>query len=201
MTFVLGLTGSIATGKSTVLGLFGKAGIPVVSADEIVHELYRNEAVAPVGALFPEAVSKGEIDRGMLAASLAGKSDRLNALEKIVHPMVRQKIAQYLDHQRRKHAELVVVEIPLLFETNADYPVDAIAVTWCDPALLRQRALARPGMNVEKLEAILARQLPQDDKKQRADFLIDTGVSLAQTAEQVTQIIADCRRRGERNTH
>lgn len=195
MTFVLGLTGSIATGKSTVLELFAKAGIPTISADTIVHDLYEDEAVGPVGALFPEAVESYRINRERLSALLKISPERFAELEAVVHPLVRRKTLDFLATPAVAGADLAVIEIPLLFETGADYPLDATAVTWCADAELRRRALARPGMTVEKLDAILARQMPQAQKKQLASYVIDTGTSLEATKDQVNDIIADCSRR------
>ncbi len=195
MTFVLGLTGSVATGKSTVLQLFAEAGIPTISADKIVHDLYEGEAVGPVGALFPEAVESYRINRERLSVLLNIAPDRFAELEAVVHPLVRQKTLDFLATPAVAEADMAVIEIPLLFETGADYPLDATAVTWCADAELRRRALARPGMTVEKLDAILARQMPQAQKKQLARYVIDTGTSLEATRDQVNDIIADCRRR------
>jgi dephospho-CoA kinase len=170
----LGLTGSIATGKSTVLKAFADLGVPVFSADDAVHELYRGEAVAPVEALFPGVSHKGEIDRVELSKRLLAQPERLKELEAVVHPLVRQRVAKFLADTESTGAELAVVDIPLLFESGHDYGLDRVAVTMAEPATYRKRALARPGMTVEKLDAILARQMPQDEKRKRADYLIYT---------------------------
>jgi dephospho-CoA kinase len=170
----LGLTGSIATGKSTVLKAFADLGVPVFSSDDAVHDLYRGEAVAPVEQLFPGVSHNGKIDRAALSQRLVAEPGRLKELEAVVHPLVRQRIAKFLSDAQSTGAVLAVVDIPLLFESGYDYGLDRVAVTMADPATYRKRALARPGMTVEKLDAILARQMPQDEKRKRADYVIDT---------------------------
>ena len=169
----IGITGSIATGKSTLLAAFAKAGVPVFSADAAVAELYEGEAVAPVETLFPGVVSNGVIDRQELAKRLAAEPSGFARLEAIVHPLVRARIARFLaDAEAEGHA-LAAVEVPLLFESGHDYGFDTIAVTHVDPAIQTERILARPGMSVEKMQSLLARQMPQDEKIRRADFLFD----------------------------
>ena len=192
--FKLGLTGSIATGKSTVLAAFAAQGVPTFSADAAVHELYAGEAVAAIEAEFPGVSRNGNIDRAELAGRLVGKPERLRVLEGIVHPLVRQKIAQFLDSAETQGADLAVVEIPLLYENGVDWGFDAVAVTTVAADEQRRRALARPGMSVEKLDAILARQLPQAEKLKRADYAIDTSVSIAQTGAAVADLVAKLRR-------
>jgi dephospho-CoA kinase len=177
----LGLTGSIATGKSTVLAQFAELDLPVFSSDEAVHRLYHGDAVAPVEALFPGVAPDGVIDRALLSARLLQHPERLHELEAAVHPLVRRDIAAFLDRAEQSGAPLAVVDIPLLFETGFDYGLDAVAVTVCDPEIQRARAMARPGMTVEKLDAILARQMPQEEKQRRADYVIDTSGSLEET--------------------
>lgn len=190
--FRLGLTGSIATGKSTALDAFAALGHPIISSDAIVHALYEGEAVAPVETVFPGVTKNGAIDRAALAAILVEAPARIAELEAVVHPLVRQKLAEFAEKAAAQGARLAVFDIPLLFETGHDYGLDAVAVTFCDEAEQRRRALARPGMTVEKLETILAKQLPQADKKARADYLIDTNLSLDDTSRQVQDIAADC---------
>lgn len=171
----LGLTGSIATGKSTVLAAFAARGVPVFSSDEAVHQLYEGEAVGPVGRLFPAVIHGGKVDRAALGAALIAAPERLAALEAVVHPLVRARIAAFLAAAEAAGAPLAVVDIPLLYEGGYDYGLDQVAVTVVDAPTQRRRALARPGMTVEKLQTILARQLPQADKRQRADYVFDTG--------------------------
>jgi dephospho-CoA kinase len=168
----VGLTGSIASGKSTALKEFAALGVPVFSSDEAVHELYRGEAVPDVEALFPGVSHNGEIDRAKLSAQLLAAPERLKDLEAAVHPLVRKRIGKFLADAETSGAKLAVVDIPLLFETGHDYGLDRVIVVQVKDETLRERALARPGMTVEKLEAILARQMPQDEKRKRADFVI-----------------------------
>ena len=186
----LGLTGSIATGKSTVLKEFETAGIPVFSADEAVHRLYAGDAREPIAALFPGVVRDGEVDRQALAAQVLGQPERLAALEGLVHPMVRSAIAGFLERAEASGAQLAVVDIPLLFESGHDWGFDAVIVTACTPQMQRQRALARPGMTAEKLDAILARQMPQAEKIARAEHVVDTSGSFDDTRAAVAAIIA-----------
>jgi dephospho-CoA kinase len=185
----LGLTGSIATGKSTVLKMFEDLGVPTFSSDEAVHELYRGAAIAPVEALFPGVTKNGAIDREELSKRVLGHPDKLKALESVVHPLVRERIAQFLRDAESTGAKLALVDIPLLYEGGHDYGLDRVAVTAAEPATYRKRALSRPGMTVEKLEAILARQMPQDEKMKRADYVIYTEKSLAETRAAVKAIV------------
>lgn len=189
--FRLGLTGSIATGKSTALKFFG-AHAPVYSADAAVHDLYEGEAVAPVDAAFPGVAENGVINRQKLGQILVDHPERLIELEAIVHPLVHKKMHQFLAEAEAGNAKLAVLEIPLLFETATAYPVDAVAVTFCDNEEQRRRALLRPGMTVEKFQTILARQLSQAEKIKRADFVIDTGTGLEQTRKQIDDIVEKC---------
>ncbi|WP_332701877.1 dephospho-CoA kinase [Devosia sp.] len=195
----IGITGSIATGKSTVLKAFGDLGVPVFSADEAVAELYQGEAVAPVEALFPGVTRDGVIDRATLSQKLAADPTGFKRLEAVVHPMVRARIARFMDEAEAAGHALAAVEVPLLFESGYDYGFDAIAVTWVDEAIQRQRALARPGMTVEKLDTILARQLPQAEKKARATYLFETSESIEETAAMVAALVASIRAKGPKN--
>ena len=192
----IGMTGSIATGKSTVLQTFADQGVPVFSADEAVAELYQGEAVAPVEALFPGVTTAGHIDKTLLSQRLAADPSGFRHLEAVVHPLVRTRIASFMDEAEAAGHALAVVEVPLLFESGYDYGFDAIGVTWVDEAIQRQRALARPGMTGEKLDTILARQLPQAEKKARATYLFDTGKPIAETKAVVAALVADIRAKG-----
>ncbi len=185
----LGLTGSIATGKSTVLAAFAALGVPAFSADAAVHELYRGAAVGPVGDAFPAAVREGTIDRAALSRILVSHPGRLAELEAIVHPLVRARIAAFLSDAEASGARLAVVDIPLLFENGVDWGLDAVIVTTVDDDELRRRALARPGMSVEKLEAILARQLPQAEKVRRAAYVFDTSGPVEATRRAVGALV------------
>lgn len=186
----VGLTGSIATGKTTVLNAVAALGVPTFSSDEAVHRLYDGGmAVAPVGAAFPGVVVDNRIDRTRLSAQLLAAPERLQQLEAIVHPLVRAEIRGFLTEAEQTGAEIVVVDIPLLYENGFDWGLDAVIVTAVDEAEQRRRALARPGMSVEKLDAILARQLPQAEKIRRADHVIDTSGTIAETGKQVRALI------------
>lgn len=185
----LGLTGSIATGKSTVLEMFRARGVPVFSADAAVHALYQGEAVPVVEGLFPGVSHNGAIDRAVLAKEITRAPERLKALEAAVHPLVRKQMAAFLAEAQSTGAPLAIVDIPLLYETGFDYGLDGVIVTVVDPAEQRRRALARPGMTVEKLEAILARQLPQTEKAKRATYVIDTNGSIDETRDAVDALV------------
>lgn len=185
----LGLTGSIATGKSTVLAHIAKQGIPTFSSDEAVHRLYEGAAVAPIEALFPGIVHDGRVDRARLSARLLEAPGRLAELEAVVHPLVRAEILQFFARSEADGAWAAVADVPLLYERGFDYGLDAVIVTAVDEMTQRQRVLARPGMSVEKLNAILARQLGQDEKKARADHVIDTGGSIDDTHRAVDALL------------
>lgn len=187
---VLGLTGSIGTGKSTTSAMFHELGVPVHDADATVHDLYSREAVEPVAARFPEALADGVIDRKVLSAVLAKSPERFRELEAIIHPLVRARETAFLDAERRNGAPLVLLDIPLLYETGGEKRVDKVVVVTCDPAIQRARVLARPGMTEEKFALILSRQMPDAEKRRRADFLIDTGKGLEAAREQVEEIVA-----------
>jgi dephospho-CoA kinase len=191
VTLKIGLTGSIAAGKSTLLEAFGALGASVFSSDEAVHALYRGEAVGPVARTFPGVVRNGEVDRAALSAQLIGNPARLAALEAIVHPLVRARIAAFLANAERRGAPLAVVDIPLLYEGGHDYGLDRVIVAVAEPAELRRRALARPGMTVEKLDTILARQLPQDEKRKRADYIVDTTGPVETSRAWVEKFVAE----------
>lgn len=185
----LGLTGSIAMGKSTTAQMFREFGVPVNDADEVVHALYRGEAVAPVEAAFPGTAKNGEIDRAELSRQLMEKPERLSELEAIVHPLVREKERQFLAKNVAANEPFVVLDIPLLFETAAEKRVDCVVVVTCSADLQRERALKRPGMTEEKLAMILARQVPDSEKRKRADYIIDTSDSFDVTRAQVKAIV------------
>jgi dephospho-CoA kinase len=177
---VLGLTGSIGMGKSTAAGLFREAGVPVHDADEAVSRFYAQggAAVEPVGRGFPQAVVHGAIDRERLSALVLGNPDALKRLEAIVHPMVKADRASFLALAKAAGAKVAVLEIQLLFEVGAEDEVDAVVVVSAPPAVQRERTLARPGMTSEKLDRILMRQMPDAEKRLRADFVIDTARDL-----------------------
>jgi dephospho-CoA kinase len=196
---ILGLTGSIAMGKSHTARLFRAMGVPVCDADALVHDLFRpgGAAVGPVGAAFPEAVDPGGgIDRGTLGRRVLGDRAALRRLEALVHPLVREAQRRFLEAQCRAGRPLVVLDIPLLFETGGLDRVDRVVVVSAHPLVQEQRALRRPGMSPARLAAIRAEQTPDAEKRRRSDFLIASGTDRGRTAEAVATIVR--RLRGER---
>jgi len=172
----LGLTGSIAMGKSTTLDFFAQKGIAVYSADAQVHKLYTQEpALSLIEEAFPGAVINGRVDRQILSYSIANNSQSLKKLEAIVHPLLRVKEQTFLQKAEKNRHQLAVLDIPLLYETGAESRVDYVAVVSAPFEIQCQRVLARKEMNEEKFKLILARQLPDEEKRYRADFIINTG--------------------------
>lgn len=193
MSFRLALTGSIGMGKSTTAGMFRDLGIPVWDADETVHRLYAQggAAVAPVSEVLPDAVRAGAIDRDILRAAIRKDADMLGRLESIVHPLVAADRAAFCaDHAK---APLIVLDIPLLFETGGDASVDAVLVVTTDPETQRVRVMARPGMTDDLFGKILLRQVPDAEKRARADYVIETN-TLEQTRAAVTELVAKLKR-------
>lgn len=188
---IIGLTGSIGMGKSTVAKMFAEEGVDTFDSDAAVHALYApgGAAVAPVEAAFPGVTRDGAIDRVALSARVVDNAEAIKRLEQIVHPLVRQAQAEFLARQEAAGAEFVVLDIPLLLESRAPKQVDAIVVVSAPAEAQRARVLARPGMSVEKFEAILARQLPDAEKREMADFVIDTGAPLEHTRAQVRAVL------------
>ena len=194
---VLGLTGSIGMGKSTTTAMFADAGALVWNADDAVHRLYAKggAAVGPVAEAFPGVVADGAIDRTRLAKALGSDGAAFRRLEAIVHPLVLKGRLEDLAAADARGVKLAVLDIPLLFETGGDAAVDAVVVVTAPAAVQAERVLARPGMTRERFDAILARQLPDAEKRRRADFVIDTSVGLeaarARVAEIVGMVLAD----------
>lgn len=188
---VIGLTGSIGMGKSTVAAMFAEEGAPCLDSDAAVHALYAKggAAVAPVEAAFPGVTRDGAIDRAALSARVVGNEDAIERLETIVHPFVRRAQAEFLQASRNAGARFVVLDIPLLFESGGVSLVDKVVVVSAPTDVQRARVLARPGMTDEKFAAILARQTPDAEKRARADFVIDTGGTLDQTRAQVRAVL------------
>lgn len=193
---VLGLTGSIGMGKSTTTAMFAEHGAVVWNADDAVHALYAagGAAVEPIGEAFPGVIEDGAVDRTRLAEALGRDDQAFKRLEAIVHPLVAAGRAADLEAARDAGVKLAVLDIPLLFETGGDRAVDAVVVVTADAETQRRRVLSRPGMTVERFEAILARQTPDAEKRRRADFVIDTGrgldVARARVAEIVGMVLA-----------
>ncbi|MDE1569639.1 dephospho-CoA kinase [Aquabacter sp. P-9] len=187
--WVLGLTGSIGMGKSATAGMFRALGVPVHDADATVHDLYAKEAVAPVEAAFPGVVKDGRVDRPALSARVLGDADAMKRLEAIVHPLVRAREEAFLAKARAAGARLVVLDIPLLLETGSAGRVDAVAVVSAPAEVQKSRVLARPGMSEERFALILAKQVPDAEKRRRAHFLIDTGRGFDAARHQVAGVV------------
>jgi dephospho-CoA kinase len=172
--FILGLTGSLGMGKSTTARFFAEEGVPVHDADAAVHRLYDGDAAAAIETAFPGTTAGGKVDRDKLAARVLGDSAALKRLEAIVHPLVQEAERRLLAEAESRGEKVAVLDIPLLFETGGEERVDAVVVVSAPPDVQRSRALERPGMTVDKLDAILAKQMPDDEKRRRADFVVDT---------------------------
>jgi len=188
---IIGLTGSIGMGKSTTARLFQEVGIPVFDSDATVHALYAagGEAVAPVEAAFPGVTRDGAIDRARLSAKLREDPGGFERLEAIVHPLVTAARADFMSRAERDRADIVIFDIPLLFETGADALVDEIVVVTAPEAVQRARVLERDGMTQAKLDAIIARQTPDSTKRERADHLIETSGGLEHARRQVADLV------------
>jgi dephospho-CoA kinase len=187
--FILGLTGSVGMGKSVTARFFAEEGMPVHDADAAVHALYEGEAVAPIEAAFPGTTADGKVDRTKLAACVLGDAAALRRLEAIVHPLVQASERRFLAEAQARGAKVAVLDIPLLFETGGDRRVDAVVVVSAPGEVQRARVLARPGMTVEKFAAILAKQMPDAEKRARADFVVDTSQGFEAARAQVRAIL------------
>ena len=186
---IIGLTGSIGMGKTTTAGFFRAAGIPVHDADAVVHRLYDGPATAAVEAAFPGTAPDGVVDRDRLAEAVLGDNQALKRLEAIIHPLVHQDERTFLEAAAAAGAPMAVVEIPLLFETGGNKRCDTVVVVTATPETQRQRVLKRPGMSEERLNAVLARQMPDAEKRKRAHFLVFTDDDLDSAKRQVMAII------------
>jgi dephospho-CoA kinase len=187
----LGLTGSIGMGKSTTAQMFRDRGVPVIDADAIVHDLYRGEAVGPIAQAFPGVVENGIVDRTKLAAQLAQNPEGFKTLEKIVHPLVWRKEREAVAQLASEGTPVAVLDIPLLYENGAEARVDKVVVVTADPAVQKARVMGRPGMTEEKFRMILSRQMPDSEKRRRADFVIDTGLGMEHARMRVDEILAE----------
>jgi dephospho-CoA kinase len=188
--FVLGLTGSLGMGKSATAKMFAEEGVPVHDADAAVHNLYESAAAPLIEAAFPGTTAAGKVDRDKLAQKVLGDSAALERLEAIVHPLVRRAEQAFLDEAARKGARVAVLDIPLLFETGGNGRCDAVVVVSAPPEIQRARVFERPGMTEQKFAAILAKQMPDADKRARADFVVDTSRGFAAARTQVRDILA-----------
>jgi dephospho-CoA kinase len=190
---VLGLTGSIGMGKSTTARFFAEEGVPVLDADAVVHALYDGEAVAAIEAAFPGTSKHGRIDREELSRRVVGDPAALKRLESIVHPLVRAAQARFLADAERSGAPVAVLDVPLLFETGGDQRVDAVVVVSAPADVQRARTLDRAGMTAEKFDALMQKQMPDAEKRRRADFIVDTSQSFDSARAQVRAILAAVR--------
>src|SRR6476660_4332464 len=197
---ILGLTGSIGMGKSTTAKLFEEAGVPVYDADAAVHKLYEGEAAPAIEAAFPGTTSEGKVDRAKLSARVVHDPAAMKQLEQIVHPMLASSRQRFFSDAEASGAAVAVVDVPLLFETGGEKRVDAVVVVTTSPENQRERVLARGTMDDARLDAILARQLPDAEKRKRADVIVDTAHGLERVRDQMRDILAEVvkmpRRRG-----
>ncbi len=186
---VIGLTGSIGMGKTTTAKLFADEGVPVCDSDAVVHDLYRSEAVSPIAVAFPQAVQEGRVNRDVLSHILRENPAQFSVLESIVHPLVRSKQDAFVAQHKQNGEAVALLDIPLLFETKAESRVDVVVVASCSPKIQRERVLSRPGMTEEKFAMILSRQMPDVDKRRKADFIIDTGRGIEDARMQVRSVL------------
>ena len=188
---ILGLTGSIGMGKSTTAKLFAEAGVPVYDADAAVHQLYEGEAAPALEAAFPGTTVDGKVDRARLSARVVGDAAAMKQLEQIVHPMLGASRQKFFEQAEAANAPVVVLDIPLLFETGGEKRVDAVVVVTTTPELQRERVLARGTMDQARLEAIIAKQMPDAEKRKRADFVVDTSHGIDPVRAQIKHILSE----------
>ncbi len=187
--FILGLTGSLGMGKSTTAKFFAEEGVPVHDADAAVHRLYEGEAVPLIGSAFPGTIAGGKVDREKLGKRVLGDAAAIKQLESIVHPLVRRAEERFLTEAARAGAKVAVLDIPLLFETQGEKRCDAVVVVSAPAAVQRARAFERAGMSEEKFRALLAKQMPDAEKRERADFIVDSGHGFEPARAQVREIL------------
>jgi dephospho-CoA kinase len=197
---ILGLTGSIGMGKSTTAKLFVEAGVPVYDADAEVHKIYEGEAAPAIEAAFPGTTVDGKVDRARLSAKVVHDPAAMKRLEQIVHPMLGASRKKFFEDAEAAGAPVVVMDIPLLFETGGEKRVDAVVVVTTTPEIQRERVLARGTMDEARFDAILARQLPDAEKRKRADFLVDTSHGLDPVRERIKDILAEVAKMPRRRT-
>jgi len=197
---ILGLTGSIGMGKSTTAKLFAEAGVPVYDADATVHRLYEGEAAPAIEAAFPGTTANGKVNRNRLSAQVVHDPAAIKRLESIVHPMLGASRQKFLHEAEQSGAPVAVVDVPLLYETGGETRVDAVVVVTTTPEIQRERILARENMTGEKLDAILARQLPDAEKRKRADFVVDTSHGLDPVRARIRDILKEAVKMPQRRT-
>lgn len=189
----IGLTGSIGMGKSTTAAMFAARGVPVHDADASVHALYEGRAVPLIGDAFPGTIVDGKVDRALLSKQVLGSPQAMKRLEDIVHPLVREEEQTFLDLARLDGHSVVLMDIPLLFETGGEDRVEVVVVVTADADIQRERVLSRDGMSEERFQAILEKQVPDAEKRKRADFLIDTGLGMEAAEKRVDDILEQIR--------
>jgi dephospho-CoA kinase len=187
--FILGLTGSLGMGKSTTAKFFAEEGVPVHDADAAVHRLYDGEGTPKIEAAFPGTTKDGKVERDKLGKCVLGDAAAIKRLEQIVHPLVHAAAQRFLTEAERKGAAIAVLDIPLLYETGGDARCDAVVVVSAPADVQRQRAFERPGMTEQKLAAIVAKQMPDEEKRRRADFVVDTSQGYEAARAQVRDIL------------
>jgi dephospho-CoA kinase len=187
--FVIGLTGSISMGKTTAARMFAEEGVPVHDADAVVHRLYEGDAAPAIEAAFRKTTRGGKVDREELARRVLGDDAAMKRLEAIVHPLVRAAEQHFLADAAARGAPVAVLDIPLLFETGSDKRVDAVVVVSAPAEIQRARALERPGMTAEKFDAIMAKQMPDAEKRRRADFIVDSSGDFDSMRTQIREIL------------
>lgn len=192
--FILGLTGSVGMGKSVTAKFFAEEGVPVHDADAAVHRLYEGAAVPLIEAVFPGTTADGKVDRTKLGGRVLADPAALKKLEGIVHPLVRKEEERFLAAAEKSGADIAVLDIPLLFETGAEKRCDAVVVVSAPAELQRERVMARPGMTAEKFAAILAKQMPDAEKRAKADFIVDSSAGFEPARQQVRDILAAIRK-------
>ena len=198
--FLIGLTGSIGMGKSTTAKLFAEAGVPVYDADAMVHTIYNGEAAPAIEAAFPGTTQNGKVDRQKLSAKVVHDAQAMTRLEAIVHPMLRSHQQEFLTEAEASGATVAVLDVPLLLETGGERRVDAVVVVSTTPDVQRERILGRDGMTPDKLDAILARQMADAEKRKRADFLVDTSHGLDPVRAQIRDILREVAKMPKRRT-
>jgi dephospho-CoA kinase len=186
---VLGLTGSIGMGKSTTAGFFAEAGVPVLDADAVIHRLYEGEAVSLIEAAFPGTTVDGQVDRARLGAHVIGNAAEMKRLEALIHPLYRAAEEKFLTEAEKTGAKVAVLDVPLLLETGGAGRVDAVVVASAPEQIQHARLMERAGMTREKLLALLAKQMPDAEKRTRADFIVDTSQGLDSARAQVRAIL------------
>lgn len=186
---IIGVTGSIAMGKSTIVSMLQKIGIPIISADKIVHDLYEAEAVPLIENIFPGCTNNNKVDRAELLKRLVQKQDGFKVLEEIIHPLVRKKEWEFIKENKEKGSKIIAIEIPLLFETGADNFMDAVFLATAPSDVQKQRVLARPEMTEEKFETLLAKQMPDAEKRKKTKYILNTDCSKDKTEQELKEYI------------